>query len=1147
MYFDIDEDFSNAIRAEVYMDIWRGRVPSSVRYNLNGGETRIPDVGAEFSRTPYIEELPLSELNAGENVINLWRSGGQYHIHDIAVRIYHSANRPLLENGLPIEPPQAQLVSIEDDDSIHFDLSVGGELFIENDKLTLTAFASGDARFIEFHAFYEGYDEDNDGLNQDWHNRTRNNWHPGGRNPQLTGGTIDHIGTLAVTSSGNYSIDWDVSLIPAQANVRFKVRVVDGDGNVRDAAGGPTSGFQLKRTETTVKTYTIENFVDGVLQAGGSQPPELYRSITLPEDLSIYSDATVIASYWSNPLLSINGNPAFYAFDDCAGIPCNNTNAHWQLSVRTIPISYLQGGDNLLHYQHNAGFGEFIEKPGPMIVLRGPKQPNSLPAVIDDSYDVVADQPVSISASIGVLSNDNDSDGDLLTATLTTDVSNGILTLNEDGSFTYTPDQGYTGSDTFTYTANDGTDNSLTQATVSLIVAEAMFDTDLLVHLEFEDAQSPLGALDSGAYGNFGAIFGAEYVTDTADGSDYSMEFTGDDKIDLGNIDVAGSGLTLAAWIKADTFPGKSRDPRIISKATGTSADEHIFMLSTIKLQEETVLRARIRVGGNTTTLVADAGTSLSTNIWHHIAATYDGTAITLFLDGIQVGTTALSGNVDQNSTVDVAIGSQPNGGNAFDGKIDDVRIFQRGLTAADINDIIGVRTPTNLMAQLLSETEIGLSWTAVDGATEYLVYRNGLLIATVFEPNYIDTTVIAGVGYSYEVAAVNATGNTSATADTFVVNFVSTLGEWWGGSWNYRTGVFIDSGDTMREDAVVNIPIDFDALISQAGGAGVHDPSRVRCVEVTSNGELVNENTRCQSGDGELVLLVDGNTTVSTRRYFHVYFDHSFGGEVDLRDPLVTITENVVDEGFESIEIATNFGVLNYHIGGAGFSSLVDNDNIDWIDYNSAAGASGVFRGIPNLVPPADGGYFHPGPATASTEVVDVGPIRVRFESVTNDGLWRVRWDAYPNHLTFVVLEKPQTTYWFLYEGTPGGVLDAADSTVRSIGTSSTLNGLDTWGEDIPVEEWVMVNASEVPRSLFVAKQNDDTAFDSYRPAAPNAGLMTILGFGREGVDAQLTETNDAIFVGLLETQNFMTAQSHIRSLIRNLQAGHVEPSVRP
>ena len=55
----------------------------------------------------------------------------------------------------------------------------------------------------------------------------------------------------------------------------------------------------------------------------------------------------------------------------------------------------------------------------------------------------------------GVLANDTDVDGDTLTAVLVDTVSNGTLTLNDNGSFTYTPDPYFNGTDSFTYRAKD--------------------------------------------------------------------------------------------------------------------------------------------------------------------------------------------------------------------------------------------------------------------------------------------------------------------------------------------------------------------------------------------------------------------------------------------------------------------------------------------------------------------------------------------------------------------------------------------------------------------------------------------------------------------------------------------------------------------
>lgn len=69
----------------------------------------------------------------------------------------------------------------------------------------------------------------------------------------------------------------------------------------------------------------------------------------------------------------------------------------------------------------------------------------------------------------GVLANDEDAAGDALTASVVSDVSNGSLTLNPNGTLRYVPDSGFTGEDSFTYEADDG-DQATDQATVTINV-----------------------------------------------------------------------------------------------------------------------------------------------------------------------------------------------------------------------------------------------------------------------------------------------------------------------------------------------------------------------------------------------------------------------------------------------------------------------------------------------------------------------------------------------------------------------------------------------------------------------------------------------------------------------------------------------------
>jgi VCBS repeat-containing protein len=94
--------------------------------------------------------------------------------------------------------------------------------------------------------------------------------------------------------------------------------------------------------------------------------------------------------------------------------------------------------------------------------------PNRAPSAAADAYSTNEDTPLTVAAP-GVLGNDTDPDGDTLTAALVSGPSHGTLTLNPDGSFTYTPAADYNGPDSFTYKATDGSLDSNT-ATVSITV-----------------------------------------------------------------------------------------------------------------------------------------------------------------------------------------------------------------------------------------------------------------------------------------------------------------------------------------------------------------------------------------------------------------------------------------------------------------------------------------------------------------------------------------------------------------------------------------------------------------------------------------------------------------------------------------------------
>jgi len=168
--------------------------------------------------------------------------------------------------------------------------------------------------------------------------------------------------------------------------------------------------------------------------------------------------------------------------------------------------------------------------------------------------------------------------------------------------------------------------------------------------------------------------------------SSASRNFGGDgsfDHIDIGTFDLSGDSLTLMAWFNTDT--NDKCGGRIVSKATSGAANDHIWMLG---MCSDGNLRARIRFGGTTTTLV-DTGDLISENVWHHGAVVYDGADIILYQDGVNIASVGQTGDFDTDGAVTVSIGTNGSetNDNTWQGELVDVRIYDRSLTAQEINE----------------------------------------------------------------------------------------------------------------------------------------------------------------------------------------------------------------------------------------------------------------------------------------------------------------------------------------------------------------------------------------------------------------------------------------------------------------------------
>lgn len=126
------------------------------------------------------------------------------------------------------------------------------------------------------------------------------------------------------------------------------------------------------------------------------------------------------------------------------------------------------GGEDTDMFRFMVSDGEFEAEAEVTIEIR---TSNAVPTADTDSYDLAAGELLRVGAP-GVLANDSDLDGDVLVAELVAGPDNGELVLNEDGSFTYQPQDAFAGGDKFIYSATDPLGERST-ATVVLNIAAA--------------------------------------------------------------------------------------------------------------------------------------------------------------------------------------------------------------------------------------------------------------------------------------------------------------------------------------------------------------------------------------------------------------------------------------------------------------------------------------------------------------------------------------------------------------------------------------------------------------------------------------------------------------------------------------------------
>ena len=347
----------------------------------------------------------------------------------------------------------------------------------------------------------------------------------------LSDGSRDAIATVQINvvensapiaTDDSYSVDEDMTLtVDAAAGVLSNDDDQSGDTLTSTIVDEPTNGsvtletdgsfvytpnanfagtdsftYQASDANSTSNTATVEITVNGVNDA----PVGDVDSYFVDEDgtLDVVAPGVLLndTDIDSDSLTIVD-----------VDMPSNGQLVHSANGSFTyIPDPDFDGTDT---FTYRASDGEL--ESSPITVTINVNAINDAPVAEVDSYSTPSGTQLNVTVANGVLSNDLDVDGDTTTATVVDEPSSGSLQLETDGSFSYTPNAGFTGTDSFTYRANDGTvDSALT--TVSVEVTDATNDPEVAISLRATDTNGmPITST------TVGSDFIVEvYVTDVA-------------------------------------------------------------------------------------------------------------------------------------------------------------------------------------------------------------------------------------------------------------------------------------------------------------------------------------------------------------------------------------------------------------------------------------------------------------------------------------------------------------------------------------------------------------------------------------------------------------------------------------------------------
>lgn len=260
-------------------------------------------------------------------------------------------------------------------------------------------------------------------------------------------------------------------------------------------------------------------------------------------------------------------------------------------------------------------------------------------------------------------------------------------------------------SNTATVAAPEGITDLVLQnnsATDTTLLLTDVGDPDLVAcYMMEENGGSVL--VDSSLYGNDGALNGDPGWTTGIDGLAIVLDGIDDYALAPHNasLDITDV-ITLAAWIR----PEKAGTQYIVKKALQHGTDGYELSLSA-----SGTAFTRFNQLSNANTYRIDTALPYPTDglTWVHLAATYDGSIIRLYFNGVEDSLSAPLAFTIASNELPLGIGAESDGGRSFQGLMDEARVYNRVLDASEIAELANVaETDPNLIAHYMMEQDGG-------------------------------------------------------------------------------------------------------------------------------------------------------------------------------------------------------------------------------------------------------------------------------------------------------------------------------------------------------------------------------------------------------------------------------------------------------